>query len=80
MSEWLKYVHWYASKAQDPWVSLVLYIKRHIVQFLGRLRMKTNLCMVRFGYLWKLYDMVQERGLEYRPPSSLWRVVASLII
>lgn len=42
MSEWLKYVHWYASKAQNPWVSLVLYIKRHIVQFLGRLRMKTN--------------------------------------
>jgi hypothetical protein len=51
----------------SPDVTIDAFFQAPIVQDNWIIK-STNLELVRFGYLWKLYDMVLERGLDPRVP------------
>ncbi|CAA0822083.1 Mitovirus RNA-dependent RNA polymerase, partial [Striga hermonthica] len=67
VKRWLDEVHWYASVALDPCVSLQVILEGPPV-----VEKKWNFSaqdpnLVRFGLLWKLYDLVGSLGPSWRP-------------
>ena len=66
MKRWLKVVHWYYSVAMNPDVNLRDLFDGPMVE-LSWQRMNKNILLIRFGLLWKCYDCVGQRGLDWRP-------------
>lgn len=65
--EWLKYCHWYYGTAMQPDVKLDSFLDAPVVNRNWKLDQKDE-NLIRFGLLWKLYDVVGQRGVFYRPP------------
>lgn len=56
---WLRYVHWYAGTASSPDVTLKAFFDAPVVQTDWKIK-RSDEELVRFGHLWKLWDMVVE--------------------
>ena len=67
VQQWLRYCHWYYSVAMDPQVKLDDLFDGPVYTSSWRAT-KRDESLVRFGLLWRLYDLVGQMGLEYRPP------------
>jgi hypothetical protein len=61
MKSWLQYSHWYYSTALAPDVTLEAFFSAEVVNRNWKID-RTDL--VRFGLLWKVYDLVAIRGLQ----------------
>ena len=64
---WLKYVKWYLTTAIDPAVSIEEFFNAPIVSSRWKAT-REDPVVVRFGQLWRLYDLVAEKGLDYQVP------------
>lgn len=67
MEQWLKYLKWYLTTASDPAVSIEEFFNAPIVTSRWKATREDPL-VIRFGLLWKLYDLVAEKGLDYQVP------------
>lgn len=67
VKQWLKYVKWYSSVALSPEVTINQLFHAPIVTSTWK-RTKRDENLVRFGLLWKLYDIVAVRGVEWTCP------------
>lgn len=66
MKQWLQYSKWYYMVALDPSVSLEAFFKAPVVNTNWNCDRKIDLHLLRFGLVWKLYDMVTLKGLVPR--------------
>jgi len=66
--QWLKYVQWYHTIALDPEVSVEAFFKAPVVTSSWKAT-REDPQLVRFGLMWKLYDEVAKRSLNYSPPA-----------
>lgn len=66
--QWLKYVQWYHTIALDPEVSVEAFFKAPVVTSTWKAT-REDPQLVRFGLMWKLYDEVAKRSLNYSPPA-----------
>lgn len=63
----LKYSRWYYLEALSPDIQLHQFFDAPIITTdWNQNRKDENL--VRFGYIWKCYDLVALKGLGFRPP------------
>ncbi|KAB1199680.1 hypothetical protein CJ030_MR1G013841 [Morella rubra] len=69
MKDWLRYVHWYWSVANSPDVSLSDFFSASVYEKLWRIRRESSE-LIRFGLLWKIYDLVAEKGVSLEPAMS----------
>ena len=67
MKDWLRYVHWYWSVANSPDVSLSDFFSASVYEKEWRIRREPSE-LIRFGLLWKIYDLVAEKGVAWSPP------------
>lgn len=67
LSQWLKYVHWYAKVAMSSDLSLESFFDDPVVESNWRLT-GTDARGVRFAYLWKLFYMVAKMPQGPRTP------------
>lgn len=67
MKDWLGYVHWYWSVANSPDVSLSDFFSASVYEKEWRIRRESSE-LIRFGLLWKIYDLVAEKGVAWSPP------------
>lgn len=67
LKQWLSWVSWYhlTAWASDP-ILVDLLLSCPIVEISWR-RRTCNQELVRFGHLWKIFDMVGRYGVHYRP-------------
>lgn len=64
MREWLRYCRWYFTMALSPDVTIESFFDTPFVNRVDR----TDPQLVRFGLLWKVYDMVGSKGLDFQVP------------
>lgn len=64
---WLKYCAWYYGTALSPDVTLESFFSAPVYIRDWYLKRRDE-DLVRFGLLWRIYDLVGEKGLSYRPP------------
>jgi len=69
MKDWLRYVHWYWSVANSPDVSLSYFFSASVYEKEWRIRRESSE-LILFGLLWKIYDLVAEKGVAWSPPMS----------
>lgn len=69
MKDWLRYVHWYWSVANSPDVSLSDFFSASVYDKLWRIRRESSE-LIRFGLLWKIHDLVTEKGVSLEPAMS----------
>jgi len=67
MKEWLNYCHWYYVVAFSPEVNLGDLFDGPVCASDWKANRKSEE-LIRFGLIWKLYDIVSQIGLDYRPP------------
>lgn len=67
MQSWLKYCHWYYGIALSPDVSIEKFFKAPVINRKWKID-RTDPLLVRFGLMWKVYDMVAVRGLDFMVP------------
>lgn len=67
MKDWLRYVHWYWSVANSPDVSLNDFFSASVYEKEWRIRRESSE-LIRFGLLWKIVDLVAEKGVAWSPP------------
>lgn len=67
VKQWLKYVKWYSLVALSPEVTINQFFSAPVTISTWR-RTKRDENLVRFGLLWKLYDMVATRGVDWAVP------------
>ena len=67
MKDWLRYVHWYWSVANSPDLSLSDFFSASVYEKEWKIRRESSE-LIRFGLLWKIYDLVAEKGLAWSPP------------
>lgn len=67
MKSWLQYVYWFHTVALNLDPSLVELFDVPLVETSWR-GTKIDKDLYRFGLVWKVYDMVGQRGLSWRPP------------
>lgn len=65
--DWLKYCHWYSSLALSPDVRIEDFFDAPIVTSHWNIR-RTDPQLVRFGLMWKIYDMVALKGVDFKVP------------
>lgn len=63
---WLKYLGWYHTVALSQFPRLSDFFEGPVINTSWKVS-KVNHDLVRFGLLWKCYDMVSVRGLSWRP-------------
>lgn len=66
MKSWLRYVHWYYTVAMDLDPDLAKLFEVPLVETSWK-GTKLNKDLYRFGLIWKVYDMVTIRGINWRP-------------
>lgn len=64
---WLHYCHWYYKEACAPGVSIEEFFKSPVVNRKWKID-RTDPELVRFGLMWKVYDMVALKGIDFRLP------------
>lgn len=69
MKDWLRYVHWYWSAANSPPLSLTYFFSASVYEKCWRRRRESSE-LIRFGLLWKIYDLVAEKGVSLEPAMS----------
>lgn len=67
MKDWLRYVHWYWSVANSPDVFLSDFFSASVYEKEWKIRRESSE-LIRFGLLWKIYDLVAEKGVAWSPP------------
>lgn len=73
MQKWLQYLKWYwmlnmdLDMGTDPLVLLARALDPPVV-ITGWKVNQTDPVLVKFGLLWKVYDYVGQRGLNWMPP------------
>jgi len=67
VSQWTRYCHWYYTVALDPWVKLGSLFDGPVCTTTWQATEKDE-TLLRFGMLWKMYDLVRRLGFGYRPP------------
>ena len=64
---WLQYCQWYYSTAMAPDVPIEAFFTAPVVNRNWKID-RTDPDLVRFGLMWKIYDMVAIRGLNFQLP------------
>lgn len=64
---WLRYCQWYSSTALRPDVTIEEFFRAPIRERKWRVT-KTDPQLIPFGLLWKVYDLVALKGLDFRLP------------
>lgn len=67
MKDWLRYVHWYWNVANSPDLSLNDRFSASVYEKEWRIRRESSE-LIRFGLLWKIYDLVAKKGVAWSPP------------
>lgn len=67
MKQWLQYCKWYYGTALSPEVTIQDFFDAPVVNRKWWTD-STDPKLVRFGLLWKVYDMVGQRGLDFQVP------------
>lgn len=67
VKQWLAYVRWYWLTAWSPDVTIQDFFEAPVVNRSWKVK-KTDPQLVQFGLLWKVYDWLAEKGLEYKVP------------
>lgn len=67
MESWLAYVKWFYTVALTPNPSLEQLLDPPVIEFDWRGPRRVEE-LYRFGIIWKIYDLVGEKGLDWRPP------------
>jgi len=65
--QWLTYCRWYYVTALSPTVTIQDFFDAPVVNRDWRVT-SVDPELVRFGLLWKLYDLIAEKGLDLRAP------------
>jgi len=65
--QWLTYCRWYYVIAWSPTVTIQDFFDAPVVNRDWRVT-SVDPELVRFGLLWKLYDLIAEKGLDFRVP------------
>ena len=69
LSQWLKYVHWYWSIASRPDANLQEYLEGPVIERSRKMKsINPSVEIVRFGLVWKLFDMCAGKGMEWMVP------------
>lgn len=79
MESWLAYVKWFYTVALNPNPSLAELLDPPVIELDWRGPRQVEE-FYRFGIIWKIYDLVGQKGLDWRPPilssiptvSSIW--------
>lgn len=64
MKQWLAYLRWYHLKAWSP---LQDFFEAPVVNRSWKIE-RTDPSLVRFGLLWRVYDWIGEKGLDFQVP------------
>lgn len=67
MESWFKLLRWYCITAMDLWVSIEDLLEGAPVVTTHWNCNRKDENLIRFGLMWKCYDMVQSLGLDSRP-------------
>ena len=67
MKEWLRYCRWYYTVAMDPGVTFDDLFDGPVCATDWKANRKSEE-LIRFGLIWKLYDLVGQLGMDFRPP------------
>lgn len=65
--DWLRYCRWYYGTAMQPDVSIEDLFRAPVVHYHLKIT-RIDPQLVRFGLLWKVYNLVGLKGLSYKPP------------
>lgn len=68
---WTQYLLWYWKTAQDPWVSLEELLCNAPIIVTDWNRKESKIELIRFGTMWKCYDMVFELVKQQKVPCAL---------
>ncbi|GAB2303005.1 hypothetical protein Dimus_036996 [Dionaea muscipula] len=74
VKQWLNYVKWYHSVALSPDVTIQDFFEAPQIERKWKVS-RTNRDLKRFGLMWKIFDMVALKGLDFRVPileSKVW--------
>ena len=67
VKQWLKYIKWYYSLALSPCVTIQDFFEAPVINHNWKLT-KANPDFIRFGLIWKVYDMVALLGPDFKVP------------
>ena len=67
VKQWTTYCHWYWTVAMDPQTKLDSLFEGPVCTTNWKADRKDD-SLIRFGLLWKMYDLVSQMGLDFRPP------------
>lgn len=67
MKDWLRYCNWYYRTAMDPEVDIKEFFNAPMVSRKWKITLHEP-TVARFGLLWKVFDMVALKGLDFKVP------------